>query len=387
MKNCAVCNTTLSNPQHNVCDACVKRASEVSVFDLVTHDLGRAKHPDKNWVTWLCPFHQEKHDGAFFVNESYNFFKCFVCGKSGGPIEWLKQRHGLSFVEAVLSLLGESSFVTRQPDKQEAVKKPSKPKRYTWLEQGGKYVKFWASNTALVREAWDKYKAVPDAVLIGKKYGYGRLPEYSSHCNHLRLIVPFISGGVVIGARARLLEDTQENCPHRDGDRCTRIPDKRYKCAKWLSPVMPAMPLYNGGRLLPAQYRAANSRRGLLCDCLDINDAHGRLLAIVENPVDADLLEYYNQDILAVATCGVTIWRDEWTKALVKIAPRWAVVMYDNDVPGNGGNAAARAAWQGPAMEANGIKLVNRLREAGAPGLLFDWQDAPAKADVGSYLI
>ncbi len=48
----------------------------------------------------LCPFHTEK-TGSFTVTPAKNIFKCFGCGASGDPIEFLKQYKKLNFLEAL----------------------------------------------------------------------------------------------------------------------------------------------------------------------------------------------------------------------------------------------------------------------------------------------
>ncbi len=47
-----------------------------------------------------CPFHNEKTP-SFSVNQSKQFYHCFGCGVSGDAIQFLKEKTGVSFVEAV----------------------------------------------------------------------------------------------------------------------------------------------------------------------------------------------------------------------------------------------------------------------------------------------
>lgn len=47
-----------------------------------------------------CPFHNEK-SASFGVGKGKNFAKCFGCGWSGGPLQFVMEYKGLSFVEAV----------------------------------------------------------------------------------------------------------------------------------------------------------------------------------------------------------------------------------------------------------------------------------------------
>lgn len=200
-----------------------------------------------------------------------------------------------------------------------------------------------------VVEKWNRYKALPVNVIDKNVLGYGRLPRYSSKCQHDRLIVPiFGPDNMCIGLRARSV-----GC----------------KCGKWLSPAGSEMFLYNWQTL---------------------RDAQGQLLFIVENPIDALLLELAHDNIKAVATLGVTIWDDEYTPLVVECGAKRIIIAYDADRPGNGGGVTGREAWlssHNKLIEPNGVKLTNRLLEAGAPAMLFPWpEDTPIHTDIGDVI-
>ncbi len=48
----------------------------------------------------LCPFHNEKSP-SFSVSPSKNIYKCFGCGKAGGPVQFIMEHESYSFLEAV----------------------------------------------------------------------------------------------------------------------------------------------------------------------------------------------------------------------------------------------------------------------------------------------
>ena len=59
-------------------------------------------------MTGICPFHDDKHDGNFIVRPSTiseknhgNTYRCFVCDKKGGPVQFLMQAEGMSFPDAI----------------------------------------------------------------------------------------------------------------------------------------------------------------------------------------------------------------------------------------------------------------------------------------------
>ena len=51
----------------------------------------------------LCPFHDEKTP-SFTVSPSKNIYKCFGCGKGGGPVQFLMEHDSLSYPEAIRQL-------------------------------------------------------------------------------------------------------------------------------------------------------------------------------------------------------------------------------------------------------------------------------------------
>ena len=59
-------------------------------------------------MTGICPFHDDKHDGNFIVRPSTiseknhgNTYRCFVCDKKGGPVQFLMEHERLSFPDAI----------------------------------------------------------------------------------------------------------------------------------------------------------------------------------------------------------------------------------------------------------------------------------------------
>ncbi len=198
-------------------------------------------------------------------------------------------------------------------------------------------------------EAWASYKPLPEAVIAARRLGLGAFPRYLSKCQHERLMVPLFESGKCVGIRGRSL-----GCD----------------CGKWLSPLGSKCTLYNTEHL---------------------RQALGKVLFIVENPIDALMLEQLRGDVVAVATLGVSMWQDAWTSLVAECGAKSVIVAYDFDVPGNGGGEAGRMAWlakHGKLITPNGIRLVNRLLEAGAPARLFPWpEDTPLGTDIGALLM
>jgi hypothetical protein len=258
-------------------------------------------------------------------------FYCFVCGASFG-----------------LWKLAELVNLDKGDYHAPAAQRVEKPKKTPdWMKNPEQFVRTYENHPRRY-ELWAAYKPLPVNTIERKRLGVGVFPEYASACRHERLIVPVMLGTMIVGLRGRSI-----NCD----------------CGKWLSASGSVdLPLYNSDEL-----------------------RYGDIIFIVENPVDA--LMVCSQSVTGVATYGVTMWHDEWTKLLIDAKPRKIYVAYDNDLPGNGG---AKNRWRMATKwlethpripEANGVRLVNNLLDAGLPAKLYDWGDAPEKYDIGSLVI
>lgn len=196
--------------------------------------------------------------------------------------------------------------------------------------------------------AWKRYKPLDDTAIRVGMLGLGVWPgglwDSKHHqCAHRRLIVPLFSGSDVVGFRCRAFE-------------CG--------CTKWLSPAGTRLVLYGAESIQP-----------------------GRPLTILENPADRWLVDSHWGEP-AVATLGVTVWKDSYTAQLRRAAPSQVCVAYDNDASGNATDPAILAEWAenhpNVAPPLAGFKLVKALRAAGFDAWPFDWAGYPAGADIGS---
>jgi hypothetical protein len=161
-------------------------------------------------------------------------------------------------------------------------------------------------------------------------------------------MVPLYEDGEIVGIRGRSL-----GCD----------------CGKWLSPGGSRCVLYNAEHL---------------------SRVAGKVLWILENPIDALMLELRVSQSVAVATLGVSLWQDDWTERVVGCGAKRVIVSYDFDMPGNGGGKVGREAWlatHDKLIVPNGVKLCNRLLEAGVRAMLFPWpEDTPLHTDIGDVL-
>jgi hypothetical protein len=209
---------------------------------------------------------------------------------------------------------------------------PAKPR--PWQSQAWALALSFTQTPGTVA-AWQAYKPLPADVIARRRLGLGVFPGGLAYkqggqwlrCEHRRLIVPLFSGrDAVAGFRCRAIE-----CDHK----------------KWLSPGGTEMVLYN----------AAHIRRG-------------QPLTVLENPIDA-LLVHYQWGEAAVATMGVTIWKDHYTRQVAQAGPSVVVFAFDNDHVGPEWNA----------------RHARELRAAGLPAQAFDWSQYPGMKDFGDFFI
>ncbi|OAI07028.1 hypothetical protein A1353_08375 [Methylomonas methanica] len=80
--------------------------SQISPIIFYQSALHNVKFDRNGWnEAGLCPFHNDRKAGSFFVNLRSGAFNCFSCGAKGSDIiAFTQQRYNLSFVEALKKL-------------------------------------------------------------------------------------------------------------------------------------------------------------------------------------------------------------------------------------------------------------------------------------------
>lgn len=73
----------------------------------------------------LCPFHAEKTP-SFVVSPDKKIYKCFGCGASGNVISFMKNYHGLTFIEALKELATKAGISLPDEDNQKHSEKNKK---------------------------------------------------------------------------------------------------------------------------------------------------------------------------------------------------------------------------------------------------------------------
>ena len=74
---------------------------QTNIVDVVGRRLQLTKKGDNYWC--LCPFHDDKNP-SMAVNETKQFYYCFVCQESGNAVNFLRKYENLDFVDAIETL-------------------------------------------------------------------------------------------------------------------------------------------------------------------------------------------------------------------------------------------------------------------------------------------
>jgi len=67
-----------------------------------------------------CPFHDGKTETSLLVDDEAGKFHCFGCDRHGDAIEWLRERRGMTFMEAC-------AFLDREPEPRASRTRPIRP--------------------------------------------------------------------------------------------------------------------------------------------------------------------------------------------------------------------------------------------------------------------
>jgi DNA primase len=93
----------------------VRRVKEATDIVAVLSEAGVGlKRSGARWMG-LCPFHAEKTP-SFSVNAQLGVYNCFGCSAHGDAIAFLREREGLTFVEAVERLAAKVGIVLQTED-------------------------------------------------------------------------------------------------------------------------------------------------------------------------------------------------------------------------------------------------------------------------------
>lgn len=305
--------------------------NQPELFDLVHSHLGGI--PDRRGeVSVDCPFCGKPAMKGKRFNYSVRGCYCFVCG-AGGSLEYLAKELGLP--DGVPQASRRKLTPPPAPE-------PEAPP--AWLERAETILQQQLSHPDRYA-LWQAYKPISCAAIDRWQLGVGPLPGFHGTW----LTFPIFEDGKITGMRGR--------APGGKG---------------WMNAYGTRAGFFNLEGITP-----------------------GCVLYITENMIDAVWVMDIHPEYVAIApvTGAATRMRPEWTEQIAAMQPAVVVVAYDNDLAGQAAGALRRElieAWRkkNPQAkhppQANGPKVANALLAAGIRHVgLFDWQQAPAGADVG----
>ena len=93
-------------------DTVIDRANVVDVISDYIPDL---KKSGVNYKC-ICPFHKDTNP-SLVVSPSKNIWHCFVCGKGGNAVEFVMEKEGISFPEAIKVLAKKYNVEVKEDKK------------------------------------------------------------------------------------------------------------------------------------------------------------------------------------------------------------------------------------------------------------------------------
>ena len=85
----------------------IRAVNDAAKIEDVVSDFVKLRKSGVNY-TGICPFHEDRHDGNFIVRPSTvsekrggNTYRCFVCDKKGGPVQFLMDAEHMTFPDAI----------------------------------------------------------------------------------------------------------------------------------------------------------------------------------------------------------------------------------------------------------------------------------------------
>ena len=285
-----------------------------------------------------CPYcGKETARGQTHASFGADGFHCFVCGTSAG-LAALAKHVGM-----------DGDFVTSPRRNVERKPDPAP----LWQADAEQLVYGYAARPEAQR-LWMDHKPLKPQTIRRWQLGFGALPGQMSQ----RLIVPVRFDGRIVGLHGRAISDQQS--------------------PKWIC--------------------ATGSKKRVPFG-LDNIEA-GDVVFVVENYVDAMLL-MQETAYKAVAMGSAVRMSDKLSAYIASKQPARVIVAYDNDMAGQATGSmlerlrtewtqrmAAKGMTNVNPPEPAGPKSCNALIKAGVRAILFQWPpDAPAKADIGGYIL
>ena len=136
---------------------------QTDLIALVERDLGPGKKSGR-WSMFRCPFHQERHPSFAVTNGDKTRgpgFRCYACGKHGGPVTWLMEYHQMTLEDAKQALKGNYAPSLPQKALQPSEMPMETPPGAKWQQRAREIVKraedaLWSEKGAFEILEWQE---------------------------------------------------------------------------------------------------------------------------------------------------------------------------------------------------------------------------------------
>jgi DNA primase len=293
--------------------------------------------PRGRMLVALCPFHAE-NSPSFTVYRDEQFFKCYGCGKYGDAFDWLMERDGLTFREAMEQLADRAGIslegVFRSGGQQPG---PKGPDPYEALAE----VAGFFQRVLLAPEAGAAARAYLESRGLGEAIGPWRLGYHPAPGALAKFVHEKQLPRDVLEA-AGLLRNGHEPYAHRV---MFPIEDERGRVVGFGGRILPGSPGSEGdGDYKPPKYLNSPespvfNKRRVLFGLHRAKQAGQRRIVVMEGYTDV-IACHLAGFAGAVASLGTAFTRDH-ARTVERYATNGLVLMFDGDRAGM--QAAERA--------------------------------------------
>ncbi len=159
----------------------VSRILDAAQIVDVVSDFVTLRRRGANYVG-LCPFHDEK-TGSFVVSPAKGIFKCFGCGKAGGPVHFIMEHEQLDYPGALRYLAKKYGIeiVERELSAEEKQAQSERESLFAVNDWAARYFTETLNNTAEGRNVGISYfreRGFTDETI--RKFGLGFCPSEGS---------------------------------------------------------------------------------------------------------------------------------------------------------------------------------------------------------------
>ncbi len=236
-----------------ISQASIQEVLDTAAVEHIVQDHVRLKRSGRN-LKGLCPFHNEKTP-SFMVSPDKNIYKCFGCGKAGGPVQFLMDLEGLSFPEAIRNLAARYGVKLEEDGQEDRVEFAERDSLYIVNEYARDYYREQLMETDIGRSVGLSYfkergflestiekfqlgystedkdglvkAALQDGHTLDRLESCGLTNQYGGDFFRSRVIFPIQSaGGKILGFAGRIL-GSDPKAPKYINTRETDIYNKR----------------------------------------------------------------------------------------------------------------------------------------------------------------